>query len=416
LSLGLLKQGVVASPPIRKFFVRMPPVDQTSTKIHIRSRPGAKRGKVEDELIWLLQTLWEDGHDLFLMRMPFVVDELERLMEVEPQAKTLVSAHIATHIGSLSIISQCLRQLELYQPWAHGFENALVDKKDAIKGEFAESTAPQARLLQVLYDKSKLRQAAKLCESAKNFAYPSTKRRTKETTEAMIAAERNLDQLWASIDQLIHADAGGLECIAVKQALLRPQLMQRTLEWVDPAPTPTSQPRAAVINSEVGSLYRPLSTLYFDDGNDGIAGMSTDIPKSVKIKTKGHQTKETSAAAATPAIASLVAVQRQAELIRVDARALKVFRTLFYDPAITSTPGEVSWADFTYALTSTEKFTAEKLYGSVWQFGRIDGPSQSRIQFHEPHPRGKVPFVIARRHGRRLSRAYGWTRETFALK
>jgi hypothetical protein len=415
-SQGILKQGVVASPPIRKFFVRTPPVDKTSTKIHIRGRPGVKIDKGEGEAIWLLQTLWEDGDNLFLMRMPFVVDELERLLEAEPTARNLVSAHIAAQIGNLSIISQCLRQLEMYQPWARGFENALPDKADALKDEFAKSSAPQARLLQTLHEKSKLGQAAKLCEYNGNFTYPSTKRRTKETTEAMIMAERNLDQLWVSIDRLVHTDAGDLECMAVKRALLRPQLMQRTLEWVEPAPTPKGQPTAVVMNPGVESLYRPLSTLYFDHSSDGVAGTPTDISKKAKIKTKGQQSMEPSAATAIDAIPSLVAAKTQIEPIQVDARALKVFRTLFYDPAVTSTPGEVSWADFTYALTSTGKFTAEKLYGSVWQFARIDGPGQSRIQFHEPHPRGKVPFVVARRHGRRLSRAYGWTRETFILK
>lgn len=204
--------------------------------------------------------------------------------------------------------------------------------------------------------------------------------------------------------------------MAVKRALLRPQLMQRTLEWVDPAPTPTGQPRAAVMKPQVESLYRPLLALSFDHGSDRIARTYTDIPKNVEIKTKGHQSKETSATADTPATPSSVAVQRQAELIRVDARALRIFRTLFFDPAVNSTPGEVSWADFTYALTSAGKFTTEKLYGSVWQFARIDWSSQGRIRFHEPHPRGKFPFVVAHRHGRRLSRAYGWTRETFALK
>ncbi|KAG4270342.1 hypothetical protein FPRO04_11501 [Fusarium proliferatum] len=30
------------------------------------------------------------------------------------------------------------------------------------------------------------------------------------------------------------------------------------------------------------------------------------------------------------------------------------------------------------------------------------------IHFHEPHPMGKTPFETVRRHGRRLTRAYGW--------
>jgi hypothetical protein len=65
-------------------------------------------------------------------------------------------------------------------------------------------------------------------------------------------------------------------------------------------------------------------------------------------------------------------------------------------------------------------FTAQKLYGSVWQF-RPTGlllldAAATNITFHEPHPRGKIPLVIARRRGCRLNRAYGWSGEMFVLK
>ncbi|OOQ91404.1 hypothetical protein PEBR_00539 [Penicillium brasilianum] len=50
--------------------------------------------------------------------------------------------------------------------------------------------------------------------------------------------------------------------------------------------------------------------------------------------------------------------------LAVDARALKVFRTVFFNPSTTSTPGEVPWNDFLHAMTSVG-FTVIKLYGSV---------------------------------------------------
>ena len=64
---------------------------------------------------------------------------------------------------------------------------------------------------------------------------------------------------------------------------------------------------------------------------------------------------------------------------------------------------------------SEAELAAEKLYGSAWQFRWTDG-DQSRIQFHEPHPYSKIPFVVARRIGRRLNRNYGWTGDIFVLK
>lgn len=99
----------------------------------------------------------------------------------------------------------------------------------------------------------------------------------------------------------------------------------------------------------------------------------------------------------------------------VDARALKVFRTLFFNPEVTSTPGTVAWGDFLHSMASAG-FGAEKLYGSAWQFRPARLDVERGIQFHEPHPSGKLLFTVARRYGRRLSRAYGWFGGMFVLK
>jgi hypothetical protein len=63
----------------------------------------------------------------------------------------------------------------------------------------------------------------------------------------------------------------------------------------------------------------------------------------------------------------------------------------------------------------TTAFTVEKLYGSVWQFTPRNLDVERSIQFHEPHPIAKIPFLVARRIGRRLNRAYGWHGQMFAL-
>jgi len=67
-------------------------------------------------------------------------------------------------------------------------------------------------------------------------------------------------------------------------------------------------------------------------------------------------------------------------LIAVDARSLRVFRQPFFNPGVTSSPGEIPWHDFVHAMTSTGLFSAEKLYGSVWQFQRLDAEGQSPIR------------------------------------
>jgi hypothetical protein len=102
----------------------------------------------------------------------------------------------------------------------------------------------------------------------------------------------------------------------------------------------------------------------------------------------------------------------------VDARAPKVFRTLFYTPSITATPGEIKWPDFLHAMASVG-FAPEKLYGSVWHFRPTTLGLDRSIKFHEPHKEGKgadkIPYCTARGIGRRLNRAYGWEGSMFSL-
>ena len=410
-----LKLGVVASPPWRKHFVREPPVDADSSRILVVMKSGVKMNKTETQLLWLLRILWEDDKQLFLIGMPLVLDELERLLQTDPEAKQLVSAHIAQAIGNLSILSQCMTQLSLYQPWARSFESGLVDAEAGIKKEYEEQTRLLAKIKSALHENS-LTRAARLGEpSGSKFSYPSDKRRTKETTDALIQAERNLDVFWATIDQLLYNGCGSLDGTAVGRLLSQHRPLQRTPEWIeDPAANKTRGGQPAHV--DLDPIYKPLSTLYFEDSRakPEDSGHTPAAPKA-KTKTRGAASQET-----TETIAA--APSRHAESgpkpapISVDARALKVFRTLFFDPNVTSSPGEVSWNDFLYAMTSTGVFAAEKLYGSVWQFQRVDGVDQSRIQFHEPHPHGKIPFVVARRHGRRLNRNYGWAGDLFVLK
>ena len=369
--------------------------------------------KIETELVWLLRTLWEDGKDLFLARMPLVVDELDRLLDSEQKAKELVSPYIAGVIGELSIISQCLSQLDLYQPWANSFEFAMPEYKDDIEKEFSKRTAQWAGIHSAIQEKN-LGQAVKLGDvSGGRFAYPIDKRRTKENVDTLRQSEANLDAFWASIDELVHAKAGDLKGTAVRRLLSQPRIIQRTPEWVEPIKEPKKDAETApTADKDVEALYKPLSALYFGLAPGKADGPDGNLTKA-KVKTRGSAKAPPTAAADNP-LEDPNPCDPQPTLA-VDARALKVFRTLFYNPSPTATPGEVSWHDFLHALTSTG-FAAEKLYGSVWQFRPAALDVDRSIQFHEPHPRGKIPFQVARRHGRRLNRAYGWFWGMFTLK
>ncbi|QGI63869.1 hypothetical protein CEK26_007820 [Fusarium fujikuroi] len=148
--------------------------------------------------------------------------------------------------------------------------------------------------------------------------------------------------------------------------------------------------------------------LFLDEPAQEPRKFKPEVKSKTKVKTKRDPTEPATAEQATPpADEAEPATEATQPTFAVDAKALKVFRTLFFDPEVTSTPGLIPWNDFLYAMAATG-FKIEKLYGSVWQFTPTKLDVERGIHFHEPHPRGKTPFETARRHGRRLTRAYGW--------
>ncbi|KAJ2984130.1 hypothetical protein NQ176_g179 [Zarea fungicola] len=204
----VLKDSVPASPPWRNQFVREVPPDATTSIMNLRSNPSTKLSKVEGEVRYLLNTMWEDGQNLFLLGLPHVLDELERLIETEPAAKQLFTEHVLQTIGSLSIISQCLKQLDLFQPWSRTFETKIAEENrdGEMQKAMDEAYKPWADIQQRFSEKGgpvwapMLRSAALFDPTDGKFSYPAGKRRTKQNTEALVAAEKNLDSFWEFYD------------------------------------------------------------------------------------------------------------------------------------------------------------------------------------------------------------------------
>ncbi|KAI0380602.1 hypothetical protein F5Y04DRAFT_95178 [Hypomontagnella monticulosa] len=413
--LNQLRLSAAASPPLRAFFVQNVPRSLGSSAAKVIPNSAMKRDKAAVQLIWLLQTLWEDDNNLFLCRMTTVIDELERLLRAETKALELVSPYIAMLIGELSITGECLRQLEIFQPWANGFEQALVDREKDIKREFKEHTSTWSQVHDAFQERNILAIWQLGDPSGGRFQYPVGKRQNKANMETLRRSEANLDAFWNAVDDMLHRKGGIKKGTAYEQVLSQPRYLQRTPEWVEPAAKKEAKSNCPL---EGGSYeYVPSSSRLFQ----GTGTIPSTRPKAlasaagkIKVKRRGavepESTSENDLTLLSPG--GLADAQLTFE---VDARALKVFRTVFFDPAANTCAGEVAWRDFLHAMDSTG-FVAQKLYGSVWHFQPTRLDVERSIQFHEPHPRGKIPFLVARRHGRRLSRAYGWHGTTFVLK
>lgn len=405
-----------ASPPMRQFMVRARP---SSSKDGLWITPilGKKIDRVGGQLLLLLKTLWEFGKPMKTFRWTLLTDELERLLDSEPRAKELISPYIASCIGELSMISQCRRQLELYQPWARAFPETMEARENQIHKDFDERSCAWQKISKAFHSEAMDAIFREAIPMGGKFAYPIDKRRSKERVEILRRAESNLDDFWAQLDEAMSQKAGDIENTALYQLLTQPRALQRTSEWVEERPeqkcAPISgQPRQQDNRSATATM--PFSALYVDRSSHGPHHPQGNVspPQKSKLKTR----KAASASIPEPNITKQPSADTDPQkVVEVDPRMYKVFRTLFFNPEAASMPAEIPWIDFLRAMTAMG-FSVEKLYGSVWIFCPATNGLEQSIQFHEPHPRSKLPFTTARRFGRRLNRAFGWTGSMFILK
>lgn len=226
--LSNLQCGVAASPPLRKYFARLPP-DAQSTDISVVLKCRYKMGKVENRVLWLLCTLSKNSSCLALVGMPLIVDELERLLQSDPRARDLLSSYVTMVLGDISIISRCLHQLEIYYPWAREFAIELSNREENFEQDYVEWTKSWAQILEGLRDTTVLTRAARLGDpSGGKFTYPVERRRTKESVAALRNAEAHLDAFWADNDRVMVSFSDQSSSMAVRSLLSQQRILKRT--------------------------------------------------------------------------------------------------------------------------------------------------------------------------------------------
>lgn len=399
----IVRQAAWASPPIRPY-VRRATARTTEDFVPVSTPPqqvlefsGLLGGLFSQEE---MQSI---GH---LAGVQSLMDQYEQFCST-PKNLEAVSPYVAGEISNLALLSECLRQLQLFQPWASTFGREM--SKPDIGQELDAAFRASAQTLQPLQTQFF---SASMCRTASKIAsmdYPVNKRRTKDNVEAMRDAEKTLDDLWA---QILGASARALPPSS-KRVLSGARGPARTPEWVEPARKKGG--KSAANNTGTESVSRP-------SGGPQVTGESKKPPPPAskpKEKTRGTPGAELAPAAGDDT-ARAAGSNAPPRAVRVDKRSLKAFGLLFFAPSVSAQPGECAWTEFLHAMHEAG-FVAEKLYGSAWQFtpSRAGGPGvggKRSILFHEPHPHSKLPFQHARGFGRRLGRAYGWSGETFVLE
>ncbi|KAI0181369.1 hypothetical protein GGR52DRAFT_583747 [Hypoxylon sp. FL1284] len=409
-TLNCLSIEAVASPPLRPFFIPYYPEPTDVSLMKIKMKHGIENApRPTRELIWLIRTLGDDGDQLYIYGIAAVLDELESLCRRAPEALALLTPFIAREISDLSVVAECLRQLDMFQPWASGFENAIVDREEVMEEQFAKRSKVGTRFVSTI-NKQIITAVQKSGDpSSDKLQYPVGERRNKTNVDILRRSEAFLDGFWNSMDEVVCREAGGMDGTAYKKVLSQQRRLQRTPEWVEPASKKKKgkSAQSGQQNKEAYEYIPPSSRLF--TGN--ILGLGTS---ETKVERRGTSEAEASSGNDVVPRPPESPADDQPPF-KVDARALKVFRIVFFDPAAGNTPGEVAWRDFLHAMVSMG-FAPLKLHGSVWHFEPTGPFAKASIQFYEPPPKSKISFPEARRHGRRLTWAFGWRFSMFVLK
>ncbi|KAF2821818.1 hypothetical protein CC86DRAFT_410897 [Ophiobolus disseminans] len=241
------------------------------------------------------------------------------------------------------------------------------------------------------------------------FYNVKAKKSRKRTVDMLCKVEANLDRFWNHVDSNLNAFVDNYQQGVLQRLLDEGGDMHRTIPWSER--DHTRDEKQVPFKEAFDFKYQPLSTTFHDNSKEitGSFDRSSIVEKG-KEKTRGTDaTEEQAEPAREPSPESPLE-------FAVDKHSFEAFRALFHMPG-KEQAASIRWNDVVSALTSIG-FSAQHLHGSQWQFNPAAAPVaelnlRRGIGFHAPHPADEVPLDLARRHGRRLSRAYGWEGSMF---
>ena len=196
--LAVLESGVCSSPPLRQFYTRTQNGSSLSIYKYERRAETSEQGIVAD-LLWMLENLLLPTFSAKPKKLGIhtLIEEIELLIDQNTAAKRLITPWVAYHFSNLSIISQGLRQIELFQPIAQNLQGNVLKHSVKLSKDFNDTTKLQ-KTIQKLQFKGKITELGTPVKG--RFEYPIEKRRTKEVVDILRRSEANLDRFWQAVD------------------------------------------------------------------------------------------------------------------------------------------------------------------------------------------------------------------------
>lgn len=341
-----VKTSATSSPQLRHQWAREPQQPGTT---RITTILRNLRDRLEDPLIAMLVNIMDEQQS-FLLGMPNIIDEIDRLLRTEKSQSERVSVRLVDILSGLAAIAEITRCLQLHMP------SIQVEDDEVRNQKYDKRTTLFKNVYQVFAGKKA--ELHDIVTPMSNFDYPSSRKRTERNQEQMRAAEAMLDHFWLRVD--LHCQkAAGETLHGMLEGILEKQELERTPPWqasekVKPKPV---APRAQDQYSVKELKKRTEKTLKIEDNQEQ--------PRA-KTKTRGHSSSSKQTVLAQPDVLDLAPQQRPFE---VDRRAYKCIKALFHSPAHDPS-GETPWRDLQYTLTSLG-FENRTSYGSARLFTPI---------------------------------------------
>ncbi|TGO49488.1 hypothetical protein BOTNAR_0429g00010 [Botryotinia narcissicola] len=329
--------------------------------------------------------------------LPAIMDEIEHIIEQDLELKANITPWVSRALSDLGLIIRLGHELALYLLWATGFPMDMEVHKDWLKNDLQDRCAElhktdhyiasAFRSLKALGDPTDVR-----------YNYPCDQRRTKKVTEAMQTAEVKLDYFWTKLDYEYRRVSHSTLKQSVGHIFTNIRTVEKIPDWIAPVRL------AKVFPKSFQATTIPQFSI-----NETTSSFVTPEEK-IKPKIRGEPNPSANLVEDIPDARPSEPKER---IYKLKARALKVFKVLFFQPSESNIPGVLPWTEFKYAMVATG-FNVQKLHGSACQStppSTDEYEGKHRIQFHEPHSPGitaNIPFYIARSMGRRLNCTYGW--------
>ncbi len=403
-----LAEAVRSSAQLGKHFVVKPNLPGEDPDIF---RLAARDIPPNDYFLWVVVQLVDPLEALSGNAGPLY--ELQRMMRADPKQKQRLTAFVAYAISALSIVFELKRQILLLSAGPNGPNAIELPCSRAVLDEDSKRRDALVGCVQDILTEAKDKNAfARSCLPLSKFHHPSDKRQTATTTEEMRNAEECLDQFWAGVDGYFVRETGKTLNHLVEGKVTQ-RALNRTTPWTDTqAVGNTEQMKGKAKCKDIGGVMVPGFDITHEERPARAVLLEHSPPAKTKTKTRGTPMKAVEKENEQQGSQLTETEDRRSPLLRLDKRAYKVFSAIFRLSTKDGVPGEMAWTDFVHAMVSLG-FAVQSLDGSASIFSPADGRLGRSIIFHEPHPTSKIPYLVAKRIGRRLNRAYGWTAENF---